>query len=349
MAILFASLLIAATGFAQSIWHVSGDYDTLQEAEIAAAPGDTIVLEAGEHCGILLTKPLTITGADDATSRIVVCPGVSVIYPFSPKTMYVGFWIRPEASGSTIEHLTFDGSGWSPDNDELALGIVSPFYVSLDPHSANDLVIQHNRFAGGIGGISLRGERNTISHNVFDGYSIDPDTSIGGWGIDLVSINTWAAQTLGFPLFAADDNLVMHNKFSTTGPDRTVLSWLSADPGLMFVGVATADQSNMLVRNNKFAIASSSTGDSYGAGFLFSDELSGGASVSQDLMVVNNDGRKSEYMLIITRDVGGGTDNTRGAVLRGNFGVNDVNEVASDVANRSIKTLVECDVDGDCQ
>ena len=57
--------------------------------------------------------------------------------------------------------------------------------------------------------------------------------------------------------------------------------------------------------------------------------------------IVKNDGRRSQFALVITLDSGGGTGNTAGTTLRGNFGVNDINAAISEVSNRSIKTLIQ--------
>ncbi len=44
---------------------------------------------------------------------------------------------------------------------------------------------------------------------------------------------------------------------------------------------------------------------------------------------------------MIPPDAGGGTGNTAGTTLRGNFGRNDINGTTSTIGNRSIRTLVE--------
>ena len=57
--------------------------------------------------------------------------------------------------------------------------------------------------------------------------------------------------------------------------------------------------------------------------------------------IVKNDGRDSEVAIYIPLDDGGGTGNTVGTTLRGNFGVNIINGASSDVTSRSIHTLIE--------
>jgi hypothetical protein len=349
LCVLLAVVFLATSTavFAQSMWRVPDDFGTIQEAVDLADPGDTIVIGEGSFCGAFVWKTLTIRGDEDADARIISCPGISPAFFFNGKPFFVGLQMLPDAAGSTIEHLTFDGQGWADDNELLAVGVNAPFYVGFDPHTANDLTIAHNRFLGGIGGLTVRGSGSSIHHNVFDGYTIDDETGIGGWGVDLVSINTFATLVGIDLLEPAADNSVQHNKFMTTVRDGVTQPWVSAHPEVTFVGIAADDQNGMLLRNNKFSIAPDSTGTLFGAGIIVSDELAVGAS--SDAVIMKNDGRGSEYMLIITLDRFGGTGNATGAIVRGNFGVNEINEVASDVENRSIKTLLECDEFGNCQ
>ncbi len=63
--------------------------------------------------------------------------------------------------------------------------------------------------------------------------------------------------------------------------------------------------------------------------------------VPQDYPTINNDGRGSEFAVVIEKDFGGGDGNSVGTTLRGNLGVNDINGSAGSVRNRSIHTLVE--------
>ena len=56
--------------------------------------------------------------------------------------------------------------------------------------------------------------------------------------------------------------------------------------------------------------------------------------------IVNNDGRGSDFAVVIENDASGGDGNAEGARLRGNFGVNDINGTTSVIKNRSVATLV---------
>jgi len=60
---------------------------------------------------------------------------------------------------------------------------------------------------------------------------------------------------------------------------------------------------------------------------------------ARDTVVVDNDGRDSEIALSVEGDGGA---NTEGMVLRGNFGVNLIeDDPAATVRNRSVHTLEE--------
>jgi hypothetical protein len=63
-------------------------------------------------------------------------------------------------------------------------------------------------------------------------------------------------------------------------------------------------------------------------------------STSINSVVVNNEGRGIEFAVVIELETGGGTGNSAGTVLRGNFDVNDINGSASAVTNRSRQTLI---------
>lgn len=59
----------------------------------------------------------------------------------------------------------------------------------------------------------------------------------------------------------------------------------------------------------------------------------------RQLHVVNNDGRGSEYSVVVDIGGNGGTGNSAGTTIRGNFGFNDINGSASTVKDRSVHTL----------
>jgi hypothetical protein len=104
-----------------------------------------------------------------------------------------------------------------------------------------------------------------------------------------------------------------------------------------FVGIITIDEDGAVIADNKVSIASNSQGDA-GAGITATD-FGDVSLATANLVITNNDGRN-------TRDGSGGTANATGAVLRENLGVNLVNGATTNVSNRSIHTLEECDSSG---
>lgn len=114
-----------------------------------------------------------------------------------------------------------------------------------------------------------------------------------------------------------------------------------------FVGIITIDEDGAVIADNKVSIASNSQGDA-GAGITATD-FGDVSLATANLVITNNDGRNTAFALIIVRDGSGGTANATGAVLRENLGVNLVNGATTNVSNRSIHTLEECDSSGVCQ
>ena len=100
-----AVLLLAGSASAQvgTVWHVPGDFPTIQAAidDASVAGGDTIVVAAGSHAGATVTKAVTIRGEGRAT--IVDGPVVS---PFGRAGFY--FPTDGGGSGATITGLYFD-------------------------------------------------------------------------------------------------------------------------------------------------------------------------------------------------------------------------------------------------
>jgi hypothetical protein len=327
-------LSTAPNAFASTI-QVPKDYPTIQLAVNAAAAGDMIRVGPGQWCGARITKPLDLEGEGGAT--IIGCtngiPGPSSIGSFR-----IGFRLNAVvASGTTIRHFTFDGRGWSFTNPTpLALGIFAANSVSP---SANDVVVEYNQFLGGLDGVVSGGSGWSIDHNVFDGFTIEPVSGVGGAAIVLV--NAVSLST---------NNTVAFNKITTTVPAGTFPSF-ATQIDIPFAGVVALAQDSALLTKNTVSIAQGPGATGASAAILVSDQQSmatGPDLTSANSVIVNNDGRGSNYSVVITLDLGGGTRNTVNTTLRGNFGVNSINAVTTDVRNRSIHTLVQCDAGGAC-
>ena len=319
-----------------SIIQVPQNYPTIQLAVNAAAAGDMIRVGPGQWCGARITRQLDLEGEGGAT--IIGCPdGTPGPSSLGGGLFRIGFRINSVvASGTTIRHFTFDGRGWSFTNPTpLALGVFAANAVSS---SADNVIVEHNQFLGGLLGIESGGSGWSINYNVFDGFTIDPVTGVGGAAMALV--NAVTRQT---------NNTVAFNKITATVPPGNFPSFVT-QINIPFVGVLALAQDSTLLMKNTISIAQGPGATGASAGILVSDEQSptGADLTSVNSVIVNNDGRGSNYALVITLDLGGGTGNTVNTTLRGNFGVNSINTLTTDVRNRSIHTLVQCDASGVC-
>ena len=173
---------------------------------------------------------------------------------------------------------------------------------------------------------------------MIDGYTLDPVTGAGGAGIVLV--NAAVVST---------NNTVFFNKITASVPAGSFSSFVT-QINIPFAGVLAQAQDGLLATNNHISITQGPAATGAAAAILVSDELSPTAVdlTSVNSVIVNNDGRGSNYSVVITLDLGGGTGNTVNTTLRGNFGVNSINTVTTGVTNRSIRTLVTCDAGGVC-
>ncbi len=99
------------------------------------------------------------------------------------------------------------------------------------------------------------------------------------------------------------------------------------------------------IRNNKVSLTANPGAAGAAQAIVLTNHCCGVATnflTVRDSLVVNNDGRGSEFALVIELQVGGASGNEQGALLRGNLGVNDVNGSGpATVRNRSIRTLLE--------
>jgi hypothetical protein len=320
---------VTPVSFAQAIHRVPQDFPSIQLAVNNANPGDTIRVGPGRWCGARITKTLNLVG-DGAT--IMGCP------PGSPGPVGIvvrrGLFINAVASGSSIRGFIFDGKGFSDTNSEpLGLGIQSQF-------GTNNVVVDSNKFLGGGGGIQgAFGSGWLVTHNVFDGFTI-LSNGFGGFGI----------LSEDFQTGPFTGNTYIHNEITAVVPPGSFSSFsFINEVDVPFGGIVVAGHNGTIISNNKIAITANANGDA-GVGILATDAtVDGQSSTSSNLVITNNDGRDSQYGLIIPKDQTLGTGNTVGATLRGNFGVNIINDLTSNVTNRSIRTLLNCDSSGVCQ
>ena len=312
---------------------VPQDFPTIQAAVNNANVRDTIQVGPGRWCGASITKPLNLIGQGGAT--IMGCP------PGNPGPVgnlrRRGFRIEPFASGTSIRNFVFDGNGMSVDNPApLYIGIViaGPSTNGLD--GAHEVVIESNTFEGTAFGIYVEGgSGHRIAHNVFDGFTILSD----GEGGAAILIFDNLLQDRGYS--------ILYNQITSTVPagDFSFASWIN-EADVPLAGIIVSSQDGATISNNKVSITANKNGDA-GVGILATDSITG--FTTTNLTITNNDGRGSAYDLIITNDLNGGTGNSVGAQIRGNFGVNLINGATANVSNRSRQTSLLCDpVTGSC-
>jgi hypothetical protein len=170
----------AMAGKPGNVWHVPGDFATIQDAieDSAVMAGDTIRVGPGNFAGALITKSVTIKGRGHA----VIDTG-----PMHPAGLSQGFRLLAGSDGATISHLTF----------EVDLAIMNGAAV-------NDVTVTQCRFNNTIQAVSnWRGSGWEISHNTIT----DLRTRNGG-GIGIL-IGDFSATEDG-----VKDNVVSHNKIT---------------------------------------------------------------------------------------------------------------------------------------
>jgi hypothetical protein len=240
-----------------------------------------------------------------------------------------GFRIEAGAAGTSIRNFVFDGIGVSFGGNPLYFGIETV-------PGADNLVIDANTFQGTAFGIVLAdGQNYQVTHNVFDGFTV-LNNGEGG-----------AAILMFGDIGRFKGNSILYNQITSTVPagNFSFASWTN-EVDVPLAGIVVSGQDGTIISNNKVSITANSNGDA-GVGILATDNFYGFTTIN--LTITNNDGRGSAYGLIITNDLGGGTGNSVGAQVRGNFGVNLINGATANVRNRSLQTLLACDpVTGAC-
>jgi hypothetical protein len=181
--VLLALLAVPSTAMAGepgNVWHVPGDFATIQEAIDSpdVAVGDTILVGPGNHAGANVTKAVEIKG----TGGAVIDSG-----PAHPSGLVQGFRLLAGSDGAIFSHLTF----------EVDL-------VIMNGAAVDDITVTHCRFNNAIQAVSnWSGSGWTISHNTIT----DLRTRNGG-GIGIL-VADYAGGIVS-------NNIVAHNKISGT-------------------------------------------------------------------------------------------------------------------------------------
>ena len=321
--ILMILCLSGVTSFAkQNVVRVPEDQPNIQAAVDACAPGDQIRVGPGSWVGATIDKHVHLIGEGGAT----IIGGASS--PDLAGVLRIGF-LLPDASanGTTIRHFTFDGQGVSNSN-------YNPLSFAIFAREANDVIVEHNTILGTVQAITnTEGSGWSVSHNNIEGLTLFACEMGGfcGGGVGIVF-----QDRVPLPDLRATDNSATHNVITGTVPD--------AFDVFSMAGIFALGEDGTVIKNNHITIPDNPTADSAGVGIELSDVCCGvGAQFKTTInsVIVRNDCRDSEIGLLIPKDLFGGTGNTDGTLIRGNFGLNSINEVDVAVTNRSIHTLQE--------
>ena len=305
-----SSVLSVATS--SNTLQVPGDYPTIQAAVDAAAPGDTIRVGPGSWCGASITKQVNLVG--EGNSTIIGCAASPNLFGF----LRIGFFLpNGRASGSTISHFTFDGRGVSNSNLE-------PLSFGVFARDANNVVVDQNSVLGTVQAITnTRGSGWTVAHNNIDGLTVFTCDGFCGGGDAIVF------QQRDTALPAAMDNEASFNTITGFIPNTLV--------EFSMTGIFLINQDGSVIKNNKIGLTALGSSATPGQAILVSNiccGLPGSFGFSSNSVIVNNDGRKSYYSVVI--DPG----NFAGTTLRGNFGLNNINGGSDvNVTNRSKRTV----------
>jgi len=300
---------------------VPEDQPTIQAAIDAASAGDQVRVGPGQWCGATVTKQLDLFGEGGAT--LVGCPSPA---PNLAGVLRIGFFLpNASASGTTIRHFVFDGRGVSNAN-------LAPLSFAVFARDASNVVVEQNNILGTVQAITnTQGSGWTVSHNTIDGLTVfacDGPFCGGGDGI------VFQERRVAMPRGA--DNGATFNVI--TGAVPNALNAFS------MVGILAIAQDGTVIKNNRISIPNNPVALGDGQAIVITDACCGlpaGFLTSINSVIVNNDGRGSEFSVVIEKDFGGGTGNSAGTTLRGNFGVNDINGSTDTVRNRSIHTLID--------
>lgn len=314
----FTALLLAlplafgATAVEAAVLTVPGDAKDLQGAVAIAKPGDTIEVGAGRWCGALIDKPLNLVGRGDAVivgaKDDATCNGPAL----NGGTYRVGFHLlSAAASGTTIRHFEFDGSRAATDSSALA------YAVYASGGKVNGVQIEHNKVRGTLDAFSNQGGDDwVVRHNDIRGLTTRG--GVGGRGIVVAQSGASRPQRAS----------VTHNRIETDVPN-------AAGSGPWYAGVYVAGADWTTVTQNRFemdrggddhAAAGGATPAVYGVGVVVTHGVgpnqparplpgAGGFPLvkapltktpeqgSQNTTVTMNDGKKCDYVVVVTGPV----------------------------------------------
>lgn len=223
---------VAAKGAATTVWHVPGDFATIQAAIDSpnVVAGDTIMVGPGEWYGAVVTKAVHVKGEEGA---VIMDGPAHPRYPY----LHYGFKLGYGAggSGATISHFTFSESlafpvfAFKADNVTVEHCVMTSPIQGITNWEGNDWNINHNVINGLVtasgGGIGIfigcyRGgtaNNNLVAHNEIAGFAVVGEDDCGGYsgpGIGLMSDRRWGA-----PGGTLSGNRILYNKVSLSSTD----------------------------------------------------------------------------------------------------------------------------------
>lgn len=248
-----ASMLVAAQ--ATLTVGASGDHASITEALRAAAPGDTILVEAGvyrEH--LVIERPVVLRGRDGA---VIDGGGRGIVVTVSAPATIDGFTIRGSGAvqstedagllGENVAGLRIVGNRF----EDVLFGI----YLKNCPGA----VISSNEIAGKPLPIPLRGDGIRLWYSpggIISGNTVTQSRDVVIWFSDStrVSDNVVTESRYGLHYMYSHDNVFERNRFDT----NDVGAFIMYSRGITF-------------RENVFANARGTTGR--GLGFKDSDDI----------------------------------------------------------------------------
>ena len=219
-------------------------------------------------------------------------------------------------------------------SNQLGSSNFDPLSFAVFARDADDVIIEHNHVVGTVQSFTNTGGSGwTVNYNAIEELTVftcDGEVTCGG-GDGIV----FQERDLNDP--RRTDNTAMFNDISGAVPPNLQLFSMV---GIIVLG----GEDGTVIQKNRIAIAGHPDAAGEGQGIRVSDVCCGLPDeflTAINSVIVKNDGRDSELSVVIDLDSGGGTGNSEGTILRGNFGINEINGNAANVMSRSIQTLIE--------
>jgi len=292
--VLALAAALAATHAEAAVLQVPRQHATIRAAIDAAAPGDTIVVAAGRHCGAAVTKRVSLVGR--GWPVVAGCEGG----PALGGLLRVGFLLdgaagESPASGTRIAGFVFDGAGVSSDDaGPLAFGVLGRF--------AADVTVSGNRFEGTVQAVTATaGDGWAVVGNRVRGLTLfdcDEGGFCGGGDAVVFQVARGALAVAGGsanPANRPERNLALLNDLEGAAP--------AGHDAFAMAGVLLVSADGSRVASNRLALRGNPALGAPGEGVLVTNTCCGDPQAflpgTRDTTVVLNDGRRSDYVLVV--------------------------------------------------